>query len=212
MIVAPSILSADFNNLESEVKKVLDAGADWIHVDVMDGHFVPNITMGPVIIKNLRKKFPDIFLDVHLMIENPERYIEDFVKAGASHIGVHKETCVHIDRVLSYIRSFGIMAGITYNPGTPLCGLEYIREKVDVVLIMSVNPGFSGQSFIPEMTEKIKLARNIMGNDKIIQVDGGVCNTNIELLRKSGANSVVSGSYIFDAPDFSERIRVLKGE
>ena len=212
MIVAPSILSADFNNLESEVRKVLDAGADWIHVDVMDGHFVPNITMGPVIIKNLRKKFPDIFLDVHLMIENPERYIEDFVKAGASHIGVHKETCVHIERVLSYIRSFGIMSGITYNPGTSLCGLEYIKDKVDVVLIMSVNPGFSGQSFIPGMTEKIKLARSIMGNEKIIQVDGGVCNTNIELLRQSGANSVVSGSYIFDAPDFSERIRILKGE
>jgi len=212
MIVAPSILSADFNNLEQEVKKVLDAGADWIHIDVMDGHFVPNITMGPVVIKNLRKKFPNIFLDVHLMIENPERYIEEFVHAGANHIGVHKETCVHIDRVLSYIRSFGIMAGITYNPATSLCGLEYIKDKVDLALIMSVNPGFSGQSFIPAMCDKIKQARRILGNDKIIQVDGGVSNENIDLLRESGANSVVSGSYIFDAPDFSERIRILKGE
>lgn len=212
MIISPSILSADFNNLFEEVQNVIKAGADWIHIDVMDGHFVPNITFGAPVIKGLKKKNKDLFLDVHLMIENPDRYIEDFVKAGADIITVHREACVHVHRTLSLIKSYGVKAGISYNPGTSIDDLELVEDICDMVLIMSVNPGFSGQSFIEKSIEKIKKARNIMGKDKHIQVDGGVSDKTISCLKKAGADVFVSGSYIFGSDDYKSAIKTLREE
>ncbi|MGM0606792.1 MAG: ribulose-phosphate 3-epimerase [Candidatus Muiribacteriota bacterium] len=210
MLVAPSILSSDFNILGEEVNNVKEAGADWIHVDVMDGHYVPNITIGPVVIKNLKKISENLILDCHLMITNPDKYIESFVEAGADIITVHSETCPHLNKTLNYIKELGIKAGVTYNPATSMNNLKYIKDIVDVVLIMSVNPGFSGQKFIPSSLEKIKEVRQICPPHVKIQVDGGINNKNIADIKKAGADVVVAGSYIFGSDNYREKIESLK--
>lgn len=212
--IAPSILSADFSRLGDEVQAILDGGADWVHVDVMDGHFVPNITIGPLVVSALRKRFSDAFLDCHLMIENPDQYAEDFVKAGADMVTVHAEACTHLDRSLQLIRSLDCRAGVSLNPHTPLSVLEYVLEKLDMVLIMTVNPGFGGQSFIEPMLRKIRELRamcDARGLDIDIQVDGGVKTTNAAACVEAGANILVAGSAVFSQPDYGRVIAALRG-
>lgn len=209
-IVAPSILSADFAHLERDIKMAEEAGADWIHIDVMDGHFVPNITIGPVVVERLRKvtRLP---LDVHLMIENPDRYIQDFRNAGADIISVHQEACIHLNRTLHFIRNTGAKAGVVLNPATPPDTLKYVLDDVDLILVMSVNPGFGGQSFISSSIQKIQALSNMIGSKKIlIEVDGGVTDqTGMEVV-KAGAHVLVAGSYIFGSENPKERIHKLK--
>ncbi|MBU4259684.1 MAG: ribulose-phosphate 3-epimerase [Proteobacteria bacterium] len=211
-IIAPSILSADFTKLGDEIKSVEDAGADWIHVDVMDGHFVPAITMGPIITKAARS-ITSLPLDVHLMIENPDLYITDFVKAGATLISVHVEACVHLNRTIQMIKDLGIKAGVAINPSTPLSSLDWILEFVDFVLIMSVNPGFGGQVFIPNSIDKIKDLRKMIKKRKLsamIEIDGGVTEKNIEEISIAGADAFVAGSAIFGTQDYKKTISFLK--
>ncbi len=199
--IAPSILSADFARLGDEVRAAEEAGVDYIHVDVMDGHFVPNITIGPLIVKALRPITP-LPLDVHLMIENPERYLEDFVEAGADILTVHVETCPHLHRTIQQIKSLGIKAGVTLNPATPLSTLEEILPAVDLVLIMSVNPGFGGQSYIPGSTAKIARLRAMLdaiGSEAELEVDGGINPTTIQQAVEAGATVLVAGSAIFNS-------------
>ncbi len=199
--IAPSILSADFARLGDEVRAAEEAGVDYIHVDVMDGHFVPNITIGPLIVKALRPITP-LPLDVHLMIENPERYLEDFVEAGADILTVHVETCPHLHRTIQQIKSLGIKAGVTLNPATPLSTLEEILPAVDLVLIMSVNPGFGGQSYIPGSTAKIARLRAMLdaiGSEADLEVDGGINPTTIQQAVEAGATVLVAGSAIFNS-------------
>jgi ribulose-phosphate 3-epimerase len=211
-IIAPSILSADFTKLGDEIKSVEDAGADWIHVDVMDGHFVPTITMGPIITKAV-KSITSLPLDVHLMIENPDLYIPDFAKAGASLISVHVEACMHLNRTIQLIKDFGIKAGVAINPATPLSSLDWILEFVDFVLIMSVNPGFGGQAFIPNSIDKVRALSKIIKERKLstlIEIDGGVNEKNIEEISIAGADAFVAGSAIFGTQDYKQTISLLK--
>ncbi|HLE41774.1 MAG TPA: ribulose-phosphate 3-epimerase [Nitrospirota bacterium] len=212
--VAPSILSADFARLEDEIKAVEKAGADLIHVDVMDGHFVPNITIGPLIVEAARKatRLP---LDVHLMIARPEQYISDFVKAGADYITVHVEATRHLNRVVQMIREHkGVRAGVSLNPATPLSGLDHILDNVDMVLIMSVNPGFGGQAFIPSSLEKIRSLRkriDDLGLKIEIEVDGGVKPDNAAEIIRAGADILVAGSAVFGHKDYGAVIREIRG-
>ncbi len=209
-VIAPSILSANFANLERDIRRVEEAGADWIHVDVMDGHFVPNITIGPVVVEFLRK-VTQLPLDVHLMIENPDRYIPDFRKAGADVISVHQEACVHLHRTLDLIHTTGAKAGVVLNPATPPETLRYVIDDVDLILVMSVNPGFGGQAFVPGSVEKIRQVRMLVDHRRIfIEVDGGINEDTGRQVVEAGADVLVAGSYVFGSPDVGDRIRRLK--
>ena len=210
--IAPSILSADFTKLGEEIKAVEDAGADWIHVDVMDGHFVPNITMGPIIVEAARQatKLP---LDVHLMIENPDRFISDFISAGADLISVHAETCTHLNRIVQFIKESGARAGVVLNPATPIQAVQWVLEDIDFVLIMSVNPGFGGQQFISNSLEKIRELKKFIQSSELpvlIQVDGGVNKGTIKDISLAGADVFVAGSAIFGSDDYKETIRTFR--
>lgn len=210
--LAPSILSADFARLAEDIGKVERGGAEYLHIDVMDGHFVPNITMGPPVIRSIRA-CTNMFLDVHLMIEKPERYVEEFARAGADLITFHVEATPHAHRVLQYIHAQGCKAGVVLNPGTPLAAIQYLLPNVDLVLLMSVNPGFGGQSFIPQVKEKIvELRRQIqaLGLDVEIQVDGGVNQDNILELRDAGADVFVMGSAIFNTKSPEETTKKVR--
>ncbi len=210
--IAPSILSADFACLLEEVKKIEDAGADWVHIDVMDGHFVPNITIGPLIVKSLkgRTRLP---LDVHLMISHPDKYIKDFVEAGADILTVHAEATPHLHRTLQRIKAFEIKAGVSLNPSTSLTVLDYLLDEVDMVLIMSVNPGFGGQEFIKSSIAKIKKLKEMIGDRPVlIQVDGGINSVTAPLVREAGADILVAGSAVFSQEDTSQAIKLLRTE
>jgi len=212
MMIAPSILSADFSRLGEEIKAVEAAGADVIHVDVMDGHFVPNITIGPLVVRAVRK-ITDLPLDVHLMISNPDNYIDDFANAGADWITVHVETCFHLNRTISYIKGLGKRAGVVLNPATPLSSLDWVLDDVDLIMLMSVNPGFGGQSFIRSTLDKIKKLKCIIeeaGNPVDIEIDGGVSPSTIGEICASGANIFVAGSAIFGQPDYASVISKMK--
>lgn len=210
--IAPSILSANFARLGEEISAVEKAGADVIHVDVMDGYFVPNITIGPLVVKAI-KPITSLPLDVHLMIEKPDRYLEAFAEAGASWLSVHVETCVHLHRTIQSIKSLRVKAGAVLNPATPLETLDYCLEDLDFVLLMSVNPGFGGQKFIPSALKKIeKLKKRIiqLGLDVFIEVDGGANTKTIKQIIDAGADVIVAGSAIFEAENYEEAIKKLK--
>ena len=210
--IAPSILSANFGYLADEIKKVEDAGADMIHVDVMDGLFVPNLTIGPPVIEYI-KKATSLPLDVHLMIEKPERYINEFVSAGSDILTVHVETCPHLHRTIQQIKEKKIQAGVTMNPATPLTMIEEILPYVDLLLIMSVNPGFGGQSFIPSVLAKIRGARKMIdakGGKVMLEVDGGLNIDNIKEISQAGCDIFVAGSAIFKSKDYRQTISTMK--
>lgn len=210
--LAPSILSADFARLLEDVKKVENAGCEYLHIDVMDGHFVPNITLGPGVVKSLRKDVNMVF-DAHLMIENPDNYIKEFADAGCDIIVVHQEACTHLHRTIQNIKSHGIKAGVALNPATPIETIKYVLQDVDMVLLMSVNPGFGGQSYIPVVTEKIKELKALidkMNLDIDIEVDGGVKPSNIAEVVNAGANVIVAGSAIFNAGNIDEAVKSLR--
>jgi ribulose-phosphate 3-epimerase len=213
-LIAPSILSADFARLGADLAACESAGADWIHVDVMDGRFVPNLTMGPVIVEACRRA-TDLPLDVHLMIEEPERHIEAFAKAGATNITVHVETCPHLHRTIQQIHSLGCKAGVTLNPSTPASALEPMLSLVDLVLVLTVNPGFSGQKFIPEVLPKIAELRRLLdavNPSARLEVDGGLSSATLPEVQEMGANVFVAGSFIFGHPKGIEAgIRALRG-
>jgi ribulose-phosphate 3-epimerase len=210
--IAPSLLSADFARLGEEIKRVEQAGADLIHLDVMDGHFVPNITLGPPIIKALRLT-TSLKFDVHLMMDNPNDYIDNFIDAGADIISVHVEACTHLNRVIQKIKQRGKKAAVALNPATPLSSIDWVLGDIDMVLLMTVNPGFGGQSYIKSMTDKIRTLKNIIdskGLDIDIEIDGGADLSNIYEVTKAGANVIVSGSTIFNAVNTRQIIKDLK--
>jgi len=212
--IAPSILSADFGHLADEIAAVEAAGADWIHVDVMDGHFVPNITLGPVVVEAARRA-TDLPLDVHLMIEGPERYVGDFVKAGASTVGVHVETCPHLHRTVAQIRESGARACVVLNPATPVEMVRPVLADVDQVLVMSVDPGFGGQRFIEAVLPKIAELRRWIdagGRDVDLEVDGGIAAGTVGRAAAAGANVFVAGNAVFTAADYAEAIGTLRAE
>jgi ribulose-phosphate 3-epimerase len=212
VMIAPSILSADFSRLAEEIAKIEAAGADLVHLDVMDGHFVPNITFGPGFVESLRK-ITELPLDVHLMITNPESYIPRFVDAGADFITVHAEASTHLHRNIYAIKNLGVKAGVSLNPHTPLFLVNEVLEDIDLLLLMSVNPGFGGQKFIERTLEKIKLAKNIIKNHDftcIIEVDGGINDVTGLRCVEAGANILVAGDYIFRSEDYAKAIRTLK--
>jgi len=214
MKISPSILSADFTKLKEELKALEDAGADYVHVDVMDGRFVPNITIGPFIVDAI-KRSTRLPLDVHLMIEEPERYIADFAKAGSDIITVHVEATRHLHKVVQSIKEQGKRAGVTMNPATPLSSIEEVMTDVDLILIMSVNPGFSGQGFIPSSIKKIAAARKLIkesGRSIELEVDGGIKVSNIKEAAFAGADVFVSGSGVFGTPDYKKTIEAMRKE
>ncbi len=211
-IIAPSILSADFTKLGEELINIEKAGADWVHIDVMDGQFVPNITYGPIIV-DACSKASNLILDVHLMIETPDSIIPEFVKAGANYISVHQEACTHLHRSLQLINSFNIKAGVALNPATPVSSIEWVIDELDFVLIMSVNPGFGGQKFIKSSIDKIRELSRLLkkkNSNAIIQVDGGINLETIKLVSDAGATSFVAGSAIFNTDDYKETIKNLR--
>ena len=214
LVIAPSILSADFARLGQDTRAVLDAGADWVHFDVMDNHYVPNLTIGPLVCRALRDFGITAPIDVHLMIEPVDRIIPDFAEAGASVISIHPETTRHLDRSLGLIRECGCQAGIVFNPATPLDLLDWVIDKIDLVLLMSVNPGFGGQKFIPSALAKLKRARRIIDDSELdirLEIDGGVKPDNAADIIAAGADTLVAGSAIFGADDYSDVIRALRG-
>lgn len=214
-MIAPSILSADFARLGAEVDAVLAAGANWVHFDVMDNHYVPNLTIGPMVCKALRKYGVTAPIDVHLMVSPVDRIIGDFIEAGASYITFHPEASEHIDRSLQLIKSGGCKAGLVFNPATPLHYLDYVLDKIDMVLLMSVNPGFGGQQFIPKTLDKIAQLRDIIDRSGLairLEVDGGVTTKNIRQIAQAGADSFVAGSAIFGADSYQQAISTLREE
>jgi ribulose-phosphate 3-epimerase len=212
-IIAPSILSADFARLGEEVNNVLKAGADWVHFDVMDNHYVPNLTIGPLLCEALRKHGITAPIDVHLMVKPVDRIVPDFAKAGATSISFHPEASEHIDRTIQLIHASGCKAGLVFNPATPLDYLDFVLDQLDIVLIMSVNPGFGGQSFIPMALEKIRQVRERIdrsGRDIRLEVDGGVKADNIGAIAAAGADTFVAGSAIFGAKDYAAEIAAMR--
>ncbi|HUU41608.1 MAG TPA: ribulose-phosphate 3-epimerase [Desulfatiglandales bacterium] len=210
--IAPSILSADFTKLGEEITAAEKAGADYIHIDVMDGHFVPNITVGPMIVMAARKT-TELPLDVHLMIENPELYIDDFVKAGSDLITVHVEVVNHLHRLLGVIQDAGVKAGVSLNPATPLSSIKHVLKNLDMVVLMTVNPGFGGQSFIPEVIPKIEELKRMLaqrGVEVDIEVDGGINAQNIGIAAQAGANVFVAGNAIFSSSNYAETISMMR--
>ncbi len=213
--IAPSILSANFAKLGEEVDKVLAAGADIVHFDVMDNHFVPNLTIGPLVCEALRKHGVTAPIDVHLMVEPVDRIVPDFAKAGASIITFHPEGSVHIDRTLQLIKDCGCQAGLVFNPGTPLSHLDYVMDKLDMILLMSVNPGFGGQSFIPSALDKLRQVRKRIDDSGFnirLEIDGGVNGSNIRAIKEAGADTFVAGSAIFGKPDYKKIIDEMRAE
>ncbi|MDK2821084.1 MAG: ribulose-phosphate 3-epimerase [Clostridia bacterium] len=212
-IIAPSLLAANFSNLKAEIDSITNGGADWLHLDIMDGHFVPNITFGPDIVAALRSN-SNLTFDVHLMISRPEDYISAFAEAGADYISVHAETCNHLHRVIQQIRQAGCRPAVALNPSTPLYVLDYILEEVDMILLMTVNPGFGGQSFIPAVLPKINdLATKLRKNnhkDILLEVDGGITPENAGKVCQAGANVLVAGSAVFGKSDRSAAIKELR--